>query len=88
MRIGSGWINSKIIPFLKLTYNSTTSVFEPPAGTPKLADAQLTFIVRNVQSGAVYALYYVYADNHFRITATISGNAPNNGNVVFISVVR
>lgn len=81
-------VTGRLIPFLKLTYNSTTGRFEPPANTPKLADAQISFVVRNVQSRAVYALYYVYGDNNFNISAIISGSAPANGNNAYISGVR
>ena len=81
-------LNNSIVPFLKLTYNSTSGRFEPPANTPKLADAQITFVVRNVQTGAIYVIYYVYSENSFSIAATIQGNAPSNGNNAFIMAVR
>ena len=81
-------LNNSIVPFLKLTYNSTTGKFEPPANTPKLADAQITFVVRNVQTGAVYVIYYVYSENAFSIAATIHGNAPSNGQNAYIMAVR
>ncbi len=81
-------LNSKIAPVIALTYDSSISRFVPPSGTAKLANAQLTFVARNTNTGAIYVLYYIYSDNNFAVAATISGSAPSNGNLVQIMAVR
>ena len=66
----------------ELTYSSTDSYF-PVTGTPKNG-VQICVLGRNISSGAIYALWYSHTQRAFRIGATLTGNAPSNGDKVVV----
>lgn len=77
---GGTLLNSNNIVNSLVTYNSSQNGFVLTSGVQKPPLNQLTFIARNISSGAIYALWWDDANSIFKIGATISGSAPSNGN--------
>lgn len=50
----------------------------PPIG------GNLTLTVRNASTGAVHVIWYYPTDSTFEVAATLVGNAPNVGDVIFV----
>ena len=70
-----------------ITWNANTNRFDIPSGTPRPVQAQQCLIGRNSSTGALYALWYVSTDQDFQIGATLSGNAPTNGQTCYVNYV-
>ncbi len=44
----------------------------------------LTLTVRNATTGAIHVIWYYSTDRTFEVAATLIGNAPNVGDVIFV----
>ena len=72
-------VNARLVN-ARLTFNSS-NLFAIPSGTPRpYLNRQITVLGRNMNNGAVYALWYDYDVDGFRISATLVGNAPSLNN--------
>ena len=72
-----------------LYYDATNQYFPIPAGTPKPNGGtdtfQLALAGRNNATGAFYIIWYDNSVSAFRIGAIISGNAPTEGQRIYVS---
>ena len=77
-------VEGKLVTVL-ISYSSTDGCFPLDVGTPEAAlGAQITTVGRNINNGAVYALWYDSSVRGFRVGGTISGDAPQNGESVYV----
>lgn len=51
----------------------------PPLG------GNLTLTVRNASTGGVHVIWYYSSDRTFEVAANLAGNAPNAGDVIFVT---
>ena len=67
-----------------LTYSGVDSYFPIPQGTPGPSATQVSVVARNIANGAIYALWYDASVPCFRVGGIISGDAPTDGNMVYV----
>ena len=70
----------------ELTYDSTNGYF-PVTGIPR-DGMQICVPARNISTGAIYILWYSHTQRAFRVGATVSGNAPANGEKVAVQFIQ
>ena len=77
-------VEGKLVTVL-VSYSSTDGCFPLAVGTPEPAlRAQITTVGRNISNGAVYAVWYDSSVRGFRVGGTISGDAPQNGESIYV----
>ena len=82
----SNWVNNVAtlnarLVNARLTFNGT--YFTIPSAKPRpYNNQQITVLGRNLSNGAVYAMWYDYSVDAFRLSATLVGNAPSTNNTV------
>lgn len=77
-------VEGKLVTVL-VSYSSTDRCFPLSVGTPEPAlRAQITMVGRNISNGAIYALWYDSSVRGIRFGGTISGDAPQNGESVYV----
>lgn len=67
-----------------LKWDSALNGF-PVSVIPRSGSGQCTFVGRNTNTGAIYAVWFANGNNTFRVGAVISGSAPNQGEEISIS---
>lgn len=71
-------VNARLVSTF-LTYDSDLQRFKLQSGVPYPAILQLCLVGRNTSTGAIYVVWYDATNHNFWLGATISGNAPTNG---------
>lgn len=79
---GFNSLKAKLVTNHTITYNSADSAFI--ADTPPIDSKDLVVVGRNTNTGAIYAMWYRAASHGFRISATLYGNAPANGDTCVV----
>lgn len=71
-----------------LEYSSADSYFPITGDTPEpVFGEQITLAGRNIRNGAIYALWYDTTVKAFRVGGTIAGDAPQNGDSLYVQYI-
>lgn len=84
---GTNWnVNSLIskIVTASLNYDAANAVFPLGNNPAPGGGAQITVPARNVNTGALYILWFKSVQNGFAIGSVLSGSAPSNNDMVFL----